>query len=84
MLLEKKKISCKGSKVPYWQFFIYGKMALLNPCIKLNFFLAKGAVNVLGQYVLSNPYVVVHLLAPHGARQVNGMQHGEHRAVCAR
>ena len=24
-------ISCTGSKVPFWQFFIFAKMALLNP-----------------------------------------------------
>ena len=27
-------ISCTGSKVPFWQFFIFAKMALLNPCMK--------------------------------------------------
>ena len=34
-------ISCTGSKLPLWQFFIFAKMALLNPCMKLNFFFAK-------------------------------------------
>ena len=35
LLAEKKKrISCKGSKVPFWQFFNFAKMALLNPCMK--------------------------------------------------
>jgi hypothetical protein len=31
---KKSKISCTGSKVPFWQFFIFAKMALLNPCKK--------------------------------------------------
>ena len=26
------RISCMGSKVPFWQFFNFSKMALLNPC----------------------------------------------------
>ena len=28
------QISCMGSKVPFWQFFNFPKMALLNPCMK--------------------------------------------------
>ena len=31
-------ISCKGSKVPFWQFFTFDKMALLYPCIKSKIF----------------------------------------------
>ena len=31
-------ISCKGSKVPYWQKWKVAKMALLNPCMKFKFF----------------------------------------------
>ena len=31
-------ISCRGSKVPFWQFFIFAKMALLNPCMKFKKF----------------------------------------------
>ena len=27
-------IPCRGSKVPFWQFFNSGKMALLNPCME--------------------------------------------------
>ena len=27
-------ISCMGSKVPFWQFLHFAKMALLNPCMK--------------------------------------------------
>ena len=36
-------ISCTGSKVPFWQFFIFAKMALLNPCMKFKFFFAQKA-----------------------------------------
>jgi hypothetical protein len=36
--------SCTGSKVPFWQFFNFAKMALLNPCMKLIIFLAKSIV----------------------------------------
>jgi hypothetical protein len=35
------QISCKGSKVPFWQFFNFSKMALLNPCMKFEIFLAE-------------------------------------------
>ena len=28
------QISCTGSKVPFWQFFNFSKMALLNPGMK--------------------------------------------------
>jgi hypothetical protein len=31
------QISCKGSKVPYWQFFTFCKVALLNPCKKFKY-----------------------------------------------
>ena len=31
-------ISCTGSKVPFWQFFIFAKMALLNPCMNFKTF----------------------------------------------
>ena len=31
-------ISCTGSKVPFWQFFNFAKMALLNLCMKFKFF----------------------------------------------
>ena len=31
-------ISCTGSKVLFWQFFIFAKMALLNPCMKFKIF----------------------------------------------
>ena len=30
-----------GSKVPFWLFFNFAKVALLNPCMKFEFFLAK-------------------------------------------
>ena len=30
-------IPCTGSKVPFWQFFNSGKMALLNPCMEFNY-----------------------------------------------
>jgi hypothetical protein len=39
---KKIQISCTGSKVPFWQFFNFSKIALLNPCMKFEFFLAKG------------------------------------------
>ena len=32
------QISCTGSKVPFWQFFNFSKMALLNRCMKLEIF----------------------------------------------
>ena len=35
---KKFQISCTGSKVPFWQFFIFSKMALLNQCMKFEFF----------------------------------------------
>ena len=36
---KKFRISCTGSKVPFWLFFIFAKMALFNPCMKFkNFF----------------------------------------------
>jgi hypothetical protein len=31
-------MSCTSSKVPFWQFFIFAKMALLNPCKKFEIF----------------------------------------------
>ena len=31
-------ISCTGSKVPFWQFFNFAKMALLNLCMKFKKF----------------------------------------------
>ena len=31
---KKFQISCMGLKVPFWQFFNFFKMALLNPCMK--------------------------------------------------
>ena len=31
-------ISCTGSKVPFWQFFNFSKMALLNRCMKFEIF----------------------------------------------
>ena len=31
-------ISCTGSKVPFWQFFNFAKMALLNLCMKFKIF----------------------------------------------
>ena len=31
-------ISCPGSKVPFWQFFNFAKMALLNPCMIFEIF----------------------------------------------
>ena len=34
---KKFQISCTGSKVPFWQFFNFSKMALLNPCMKFDF-----------------------------------------------
>jgi hypothetical protein len=37
-----------GSKVPFWQFFSYFKMALLNPCIKFEIFF--GQKHSLKQY----------------------------------
>ena len=38
---------------------------------------------VLGQCVLSNPYVMVRLLVLRGGPQVNSMPHGERRVVLA-
>ena len=34
-------IPCRGSKVPFWQFFNSGKMSLLNSCMEFNFSLTK-------------------------------------------
>ena len=34
-------ISCTGSKVPFWQFFNSGKMALLNPCMEFKIFFGR-------------------------------------------
>ena len=31
-------ISCTGLKVPFWQFFISGKLALLNSCMEFKIF----------------------------------------------
>jgi hypothetical protein len=31
------QISYTGLKVPFWQFFNFSKMALLNPCMKFDF-----------------------------------------------
>jgi hypothetical protein len=37
-----------GSKVPFWQFFNFAKMALLNPCMKIeNFFGQKHSFEAL-------------------------------------
>ena len=41
LLVKKIQISCTGSKVPFWQFFNFAKVALLNPCMKFEFFLTK-------------------------------------------
>ena len=43
MLLAKFffQISCTGSKVPFWQFFNFSKMALLNQCMQFENFLTK-------------------------------------------
>jgi hypothetical protein len=38
---KKIQISCTGSKVPFWQFLDFSKMALLDPCMKFEIFLAK-------------------------------------------
>jgi hypothetical protein len=38
---KKIRISCKCSKVPFWQNWKIAKMALLNPCMKFKFFLTK-------------------------------------------
>ena len=38
---KKIRISCMGSKVPFWQFFNFAKVALLNLCMKFEIFLAK-------------------------------------------
>jgi hypothetical protein len=35
------KISCTGSKVPFWQKLKIAKMALLNPCKRFDFFWPK-------------------------------------------
>jgi hypothetical protein len=35
---KKIQISCTGSKVPFWQFFNFSKMALLNRCMKFEIF----------------------------------------------
>jgi hypothetical protein len=35
---KKLQISKTGLKVPFWQFFIFAKMALLNPCKKFEIF----------------------------------------------
>ena len=41
-------ISCTGSKVPFWQFLHFAKMALLNPCMKFkNFFGQKTSFEAL-------------------------------------
>ena len=34
-------ISCKGSKVPFWQNWKIAKVALLNPCKKFEFFFSQ-------------------------------------------
>ena len=34
LLTKKNQISCTGSKVPFWQFFNFAKMELLNTCMK--------------------------------------------------
>ena len=45
---KKFRISCTGSKVPFWLFFIFAKMALLNPCMKFkNFFGQKHSFEAL-------------------------------------
>ena len=38
---QKNQISCTGSKVPFWQFFNSGKMALLNPCMEYKKFFGR-------------------------------------------
>ena len=44
-------ISCTGSKVPFWQFFIFAKMTLLNPCMKFkNFFGQKRSFEALWKW----------------------------------
>jgi hypothetical protein len=35
------QISCTSSKVPFWQFFNFSKIALLNPCMKFEMFSQK-------------------------------------------
>ena len=41
-------ISCTGSKVPFWQFFFFAKMALLNPCMKFKNTYSHGQPRVEG------------------------------------
>jgi hypothetical protein len=36
-----KKISCTGSKVPFWKNRKIAKMALLNPCMKMKIVLGQ-------------------------------------------
>ena len=44
-------ISCTGSKVPFWQFFNFAKMALLNLCMKFkNFFGQKHSFEALWKW----------------------------------
>jgi hypothetical protein len=38
---KKIQILCSGSKVPFWQFFTFSKMALLNQCMKFEKILVK-------------------------------------------
>ena len=35
---KKFQILCTGSKVPFWLFFNFAKVALLNPCMKFEIF----------------------------------------------
>ena len=48
---KKFQISCTGSKVPFWQFFNFAKMALLNLCMKFkNFFGQKHSFEALWKW----------------------------------
>ena len=49
-------IPCMGSKVPFWQFFNSGKMALLNSCIKFKSFCWKTSFKALWRWLLSRGF----------------------------
>ena len=52
-------ISCTSAKVPFWQFFHFAKMALLNPCMKFKiFFCQKTSFEALWKCHLLKLFVI--------------------------
>ena len=62
---KKFPISCTGSKVPFWQFFNFAKMALLIPCMIFKIFFAK---NILLKHYENGNKKIFSQLVPGSAK----------------